>query len=177
MIKKLIISLAVLLPSLASASEIEYRVNKSYYDVVAAVEKIINEPRERPIKIPNLPVLLGDKDVVVTTYIRPATRYYSVTIGLNKPIGKLTRFDKKIEIFGQKDSYRIVSSVDIEYGKTSCLQIVNRIKDKIITNVEYTLLAAEKKQLLRYASHIEAAPEYTEPSWYYIATLILEKLL
>lgn len=176
MLKALIISLVLILPSIATASEIQYRVNKSYYDVVAAVEKIINEPRERPIKIPNLPVLLGDKDIVVTTYVRPATRYYSVTIELNKPIGKLTRFDKKIEIFGQKSSYLIVSSVDIEYGRQSCL-LINRIKDKIITNVEYTLLVAEKRQLLRYATKIEAAPEYAEPSWYYILTLILEKLL
>lgn len=176
MLKKILISLLLLFAPVVSASEIQYRVNKSYYDVVAAVEKIINEPRERPIKIPNLPVLLGDKDIVVTTYVRPATRYYSVTIELNKPIGKLTRFDKKIEIFGQKSSYLIVSSVDIEYGRQSCL-LINRIKDKIITNVEYTLLAAEKRQLLRYAAKLDAPYEHDVYSWYYILTLILEKLL
>ncbi len=176
--KTLIISILLcIFPIISQASEIQFRVNRSYSDVVAAVEQLANEPRTVPFKVPNLPVLIRGKDIIIKTYIRPATRFYSVEISLDKPIGKLYNFEQVLEVRGQGDSYLVRLSVDLGYGKEFNCQIINRIKNSIITNIEYKILSIEKSRILYHASHMNTQASAEEYSWYQLITLFLDKLL
>lgn len=166
MVLKKMLCLLVILSSTSLYAEecMVYTVPHTYKDLVATVEKVVNEPRTKPFRVPNLPVIIEGKDISIQVYIKPSQRYYRAKITLDKPIGKLTRFNKTIEIWGQSDKYVIRSSVDIKWGRDITLPIISKIKEKIIHSAECGILCVEKNKILEYSGKMEKNLE-KEISW------------
>ena len=169
------INVLLLLPIILG-TDLTYTIDKTYGDVVAAVEQRANEHRTTPFKVPNLPVIIEGKDISVSFYARPSIRYYQVDVNLEKNIGKLVKFDKKLQVWGRSNDYLITSTVNIEWGKESCVPLINRVKQRIINNVECKVLQFEKTKLLNYASKMGQPKQETEISWYYILWLVAKKV-
>ena len=160
---------ALLLTSTAQAQhKMSYRVDKTYGDVVAAVERLANEPRERPLKIPNFPAILSDKDLKVTTVIDPSTRTYTVRIELAlQAMGNLAKFLHTIKVTGHPDHYVVESYVDIDWHDTGFgSRIVNCVASRIIPRAECQFLCMEKAKVLEYAAQMETPEvELDQDSW------------
>jgi hypothetical protein len=154
----------------ANAKEqLTYSIDKSYGDVIAAVERLANEPRKVPFKVPNLPALIEGKDIHITTDFRPSVRHYVVKIVLENNIGKLNQFDKTLEVWGKKDSYTIRSTVDIGWDDFNC-GILNRIKDRIVAKAECAILCAEQRKIMEYSARIGTKPVEQPITWGKIAS-------
>jgi len=157
-------------------TDLSYTIDKTYGNVVAAVEQRANEHRTTPFKVPNLPVIIEGKDISVSFYARPSIRYYQVDVNLEKNIGKLVKFDKKLQVWGRSNDYLIKSTVNIEWGKESCVPLINRVKQRIINNVECKVLQLEKQRFMYHVSKMGKAETQQEESWYYILWLIVKKV-
>jgi hypothetical protein len=170
---KYIITLAFLVAlcttKVSAKQQIEYQVNNSYGDVVAAVERLANEPRKVPFKVPNLPALIEGKDIHITTDFRPSVRHYVVNITLENNIGKLNKFEKTLEVWGKKDSYIVRSTVDIGWDDFK-LGILNNIKNKIVAKAECSILCLEKQKIMEYSARIETKPVEQPITWGKIAS-------
>jgi hypothetical protein len=142
-----------------------YTIDHSYGDVVAAVERLANEPRTKPFKVPNLPAIIHGKDIIVTTYARPSIRYYSVEIRLEKPLGKLHTFDKQLEVWGKPDKYILRSTIDIGWGRNNVCGIIGCIKQAFLDKAESMILSIEKAKIMKYANRIGTPEVETERSW------------
>ena len=141
-----------------------YRIDRSYGDVVAAVERLANEPRTKPFKVPNLPALINGRDIVVTTYIQPSRRYYRVVIQLEHPIGRLCRFDKTLEVWGKSDHYVLRSTVHIDWMDFRS-RLANRIKDRVVALAECEVLKMERCKIQDYARRIGTPVVEKPDSW------------
>lgn len=164
MLGRLVFVLLVLSCTASYAQQsLSYSVPHSYWEVVAAIERVVNEPRKRPFKVPNLPALIHGKDFVVTTSARPATREYRASVKLVRPIGRLTRFDHSIVVRGLPDHYEIRSSIDIDWRWNICLG--SRIVQRVVSKAECMVLQLERRKVAEYNARIET-PEVEQPdSW------------
>jgi len=156
----------LILASSSYATELVYEIPVTYGDVVGAVERLANEPRTKPFKVPNLPAIIEGKDIVVETYAKPSVRYYRGKAYLDTPMGRMHKFDKQIEVWGKPDKYIIKGSVDIGWTGFDRCSIVRSIKNRIISKAECMVLQMEKKKIMEYASRIETV-EVEKPgvSW------------
>lgn len=155
MIRCSLIAICLCVPASTQAKhEMTYRIEHSYGDVVAAVERLANEPRKRPFKVPNLPAMIEGKDAIVTTWVQPSQRYYRVNIRLERPIGRLLRFDKQLEVFGKPDHYVLKSTVDIDWQGFDRCRLLARIKARVLAKAECMVLQMERDKVMDYARRI-----------------------
>lgn len=171
---KINILCVVLLASLICSTsygkqQLTYYVPNSYGDVIAAVERLANEPRRVPFKVPNLPALIEGKDLHITTDFRPSRRHYIVNIVLENDIGKLNQFDLKIEVWGKPKYYVIRSTVDIGWDDFRC-RLLNKIKDRIVSQAECAVLCLEKQKVMEYSSRIKTVEVEQPITWSKIAS-------
>ena len=184
---KYIITFALLISLLCSSAraehQIRYQVDKTYYDVVAAVERLVNEKRRVPFKVPNLPALIEGKDIRIQTDFRPTLRHYVVNITLENPIGKLHTFNNTIEVWGKKDHYLIQHTVNIGWGGCNRCRWVAGIKQRILDKAECAVLLLEKGKIVEYAARIETVKVEQPITWskigsdtFDLITLLIAKL-
>ena len=146
-----ILTVVLLLASTAQAQQqITYRIERSYGDVAAAVERVVNEPRHTPFKLPNLPALIEGKDIVLTTTIDPTRRAYVANMEVKK--GRLS-FIHKVELWGKPDHYVIRATVDIDWCWRA--RFGSRIVASLVSRAECTVLQMEKCKVLEYARQME----------------------
>jgi len=162
---KHIILLALLVPASAEAQQqMEYRVKQDYESIVRAVERVMNEPRERPVQIPNLPAIVGASDLVqATTSINPKQRKYSATV--EYAVGKL-HLCHRIDLSWTRTDYRIVAFVDIDWCWNA--RIGRRIVQRVVSKAECTFLCLERNKILELSRRIDTVEVEKPDSWVYI---------
>lgn len=160
-----LIACLLLSPKVNAEHQTRYQIDKSYGDVIAAVERLANEPRKVPFKVPNLPALIEGKDVRIQTDFRPAVRHYVVKIMLEQPIGKLHTFNKTLEVWGKKDHYIIQSTVNIGWGRDNRCDLIARIKQRILDKAECAVLLLEKRKIDEYAARISTKEVEQSITW------------
>lgn len=144
---------------------LEYRVNQNYKKVVAAVERVMNEPRTRKVKVPDLPAYIEGADVVYSKIeIDAVNRKYNATIKYKR--GALF-LEHRVKLWWTGNDYSIEAYINIDWCATGFgSRVANCVARRIVVpRAEMKFLCIEKAKVYEYSDRIDTVEVEQPDSW------------